>query len=73
MWNLMKPDSFSGTGTFKGGTVEPLYGTLGNLNLEKDLGTYKSQTCIWNLGEPELLRVDPVCGTLGNLHLCKNL
>ena len=27
---------------------------------------------MWNLGEPELLRLEPVCGTLGNLHLCKS-
>ena len=41
--------------------VEPLYGTLGNLN-------FKSGTFMWNFGEPELLRVDPLCGTLGNLR-----
>ena len=40
--------------------VEPLYGTLGNLNLEKDPGTFGSETCIWNLGEPELLRAEPL-------------
>ena len=42
-----------------------LYGTLGKLNLEKDSGAFKSETCIWDLGEPALLRVDPVCGTWG--------
>ena len=31
-------------------------------------GTFKSGTCMWNLGEPELLRVEPVCGPFGNLN-----
>ena len=23
---------------------------------------------MWNLGDPELLRVEPICGTLGSLN-----
>ena len=30
-------------------------------------GTFKSGTFLWNLGEPEPLRVEPLCATLGNV------
>ena len=32
---------------------------------------FKSETCIWNLGEPELFRVEPLCGTWWNLNFSK--
>ena len=53
--------------------VELLCGTLGNLNFLRVkpwgtctfMRTFKSGTCMWNLGEPEHLKVEPLCGTLG--------
>ena len=51
--------------------VEPLCGTLGNLNFLRVkpwgtctfMRTFKNGTCMWNLAKPEHLKVEPLCGT----------
>ena len=53
--------------------VEPLCGTLGNLNFLRVkpwgtctfMRTFQSGACMWNLGEPEHLKVEPLCAILG--------
>ena len=52
-------------------TVEPLCGTWWNLNIEEwrldvepcGTSTFKSGTFMWNLVEPQPVRVEPLCGT----------
>ena len=66
MWNLVEPQLL---------TVEPLCGTLWNLNFQQwnlyvepcGTSTFNSGTFMWNLLEPELLRMEPLCGTSRNL------
>ena len=66
IWNLVEPELL---------TVQPLCGTLWNLNFYKwnlyvePPGTnwaFKNGTFMWNLSEPELLRMEPLCGTARN-------
>ena len=66
MWSLVEPELL---------TVEPLCGTLWNLNFwQWNLyvepcwtWTFNRGTFMWNLVEPQFLTVEPLCGTLWNL------